>query len=108
MDFQLVQGTLLVPTIVPSNTACSPGGYGCFNYFNYQTGGPSSLTSDIVSQYYNSPIVGMNVLYIGGQPMVEIVTSNNPTPTPPPSAAALPAGIGRVYPDTGSVARVDP
>ena len=39
IDFQLVQGTLLVATIVPSNTVCSPGGYGWLNYFNYKTGG---------------------------------------------------------------------
>jgi type IV pilus assembly protein PilY1 len=94
VDFQLVQGTLLVPTIVPSNTACSPGGYGYLNFFNYQTGGPPSLTSNIVSQYYNSPIVGMNVLFIGGQPMVEIVTSNNPTPTPPPTQPPFQQGSG--------------
>ncbi len=86
VDFQLVQGTLLAPTIVPSNTACSPGGYGWLNYFNYQTGGPVNPNNPIVAQYYNSPIVGLNVLYINGQPMVETVTSNNPTPTAPPSA----------------------
>jgi type IV pilus assembly protein PilY1 len=93
VDFKLVQGTLLAPTIVPSATACSPGGYGWFNYFNYETGGPVDTTG-IVSQYYDSPIVGMNVIYIGGNPIVEIVTSNNPTPTPPPNATPFRQGSG--------------
>ena len=93
VDFKLVQGTLLVPTIVPSATACSPGGYGWLNYFNYETGGAIDSTG-IVSQYYDSPIVGMNVIYINGQPMVEIVTSNNPTPTPPPQEPPFRQGSG--------------
>lgn len=94
VDFQLVQGTLLVPTIVPSNTACSPGGYGWLNYFNYKTGGPVDPNNPVVSQYYDSPIVGMNVLYINGQPKVETVTSNNPTPTAPPTQPPFQQGSG--------------
>lgn len=94
VDFQLVQGTLLVPTIVPSNTACSPGGYGWLNYFNYKTGGPVDPNNPIVSQYFDSPIVGMNVLYINGQPKVETVTSNNPTPTAPPTQPPFQQGSG--------------
>ncbi len=39
IDSKLVQGILIVPTIVPSNTACSPGGYGWLNYFDYTTCG---------------------------------------------------------------------
>lgn len=93
VDFKLVQGTLLVPTIVPSSTACSPGGYGWLNYFNYETGGAVDSTN-IVSQYYSAPIVGINVIYISGQPMVEIVTSNNPTPTPPPLEPPFRQGSG--------------
>jgi type IV pilus assembly protein PilY1 len=94
VDFQLVQGTLIAPTIVPSSSACSPGGYGWFNYFNYKTGGPVDTSNPIVSQYYNSPIVGMNVLYINGQPKVEVVTSNNPTPTAPPTQPPFQQGSG--------------
>ena len=80
IDGKLVQGTLLVPTIVPSNTVCAPGGYGWLNYFNYQTGS-SVDTSGIVSSSYSNTIVGVNVLYINGSPIVEAVTSNDPTPT---------------------------
>jgi type IV pilus assembly protein PilY1 len=98
IDSKLVSGTLLVPTIVPSNTACSPGGYGWLNYFNYSTGGvvnaPSNTTASIK---VDAPIVGVNVLYIQGQPQVRIVTSTNPTPTTPSGAASFfgapPAGF---------------
>jgi len=87
IDSKLVSGTLLVPTIVPSNTACSPGGYGWLNYFNYLTGGvvnsPSNTTASIK---VDAPIVGLNVLYIQGTPQVRIVTSSNPTPTKPAGA----------------------
>ena len=31
----------------------------------------------------NNPIVGINVLFVGGKPVVNIVTSGNPTPTFP-------------------------
>jgi type IV pilus assembly protein PilY1 len=80
IDGRLVQGTLLVATIVPSNTVCAPGGYGWLNFFNYQTGS-SVDTSGVVSVSYNNTIVGINVLYINGVPVVETVTSNDPTPT---------------------------
>ena len=80
IDGKLVQGTLLVATIVPSNTVCAPGGYGWLNYFNYLTGS-SVDTSGIVSSSYSNTIVGINVLYINGTPIIEAVTSNDPTPT---------------------------
>jgi len=83
IDSKLVQGTLLVPTIVPSNTVCSPGGYGWLNYFNYETGCAVDTTTNLASQKYDSTIVGVNVIYIGGNPLVEVVTSTNPTPEKP-------------------------
>ncbi len=79
-DSKLVQGTLLVPTTVPSNTACSPGGYGWLNFIDYKTG-RSVDSTNLVSVKYDSPIVGLNVIYIQGVPKVAVVTSNNPTPT---------------------------
>lgn len=86
IDSRLVLGTLIVPTIVPSSTVCSPGGYGWLNYFNYENGWPvrdatpAGSVNVNVSVKYDSTIVGVNVVYIGGKPIVEIVTSNNPTP----------------------------
>lgn len=80
IESRLVQGTLLVATIVPSNSVCSPGGYGWLNFFDYLTG--SSIdSSNIVSASYSNTIVGINVLYINGAPVIETVTSNDPTPT---------------------------
>ncbi len=76
VDGTLVQGMLLVPSIVPTNTICSPGGYGWLNYFNYKTGGVTSVKFD-------STIVGLNVIFIAGKPLVEVVTSTDPTPTKP-------------------------
>jgi len=92
IDSKLVAGTLITSTIVPSNTVCSPGGYGWLNYFNYSTGGavnaPSNTTA---STKVDAPIVGVNVLYIEGTPQIRIVTSTNPTPSRP-SGGNLPFG----------------
>ncbi len=86
IDSELVQGTLLVPTIVPSNTVCSPGGYGWLNSFNYETGCAVDTTTNLSSQKYDSTIVGINIVYINNSPVVEIVTSTNPTPEIPTNA----------------------
>ena len=93
IESRLVQGVLLVATIVPSNSVCSPGGYGWLNFLNYQTGGPID-TSGIASNWYSNSIVGMNVLYINGVPVVETVTSNNPTPTVDPNVPIPPKKTG--------------
>lgn len=82
IDSKLVQGVLLVPTIIPSNTVCSPGGYGWLNYFGYDTG---STTSGYASIKYDSPIVGTNIIYINNKPIVSVVTSAHPTPDQPTS-----------------------
>ena len=79
IDARLVLGTLLVPSIVPSATECSPGGSGWLNFFDYRTGA-SVTTSGISSGKYDSPIVGVNVLFIDGNPVVEVVTATEPTP----------------------------
>jgi len=98
IDSKLVEGTLLVPTIVPSSTVCSPGGYGWLNYFDYKTGLaviPGNTGVGVASAKYDSTIVGVNVIFIGGEPKVEIVTSTNPTPELDPNVTfnATPAGF---------------
>jgi type IV pilus assembly protein PilY1 len=80
IDSSLVQGVLVVPSIVPSNTACSPGGHGWLNFFNYKTGGAIDTNTMLASVKYDSTIVGINIVYIGGQPKVAVVTSTDPTP----------------------------
>lgn len=81
IEGRLVQGTLLIATIVPSNTVCAPGGYGWLNFFDYQSGSSIDTASGIVSASYDNTIVGLNVLYINGAPVIETVTSNDPTPS---------------------------
>jgi type IV pilus assembly protein PilY1 len=78
---QLVFGTLLLPTTVPTNTLCSPGGYGWLNFLDYKTG--ASVGGTLAATKTNAPIVGINVLYVKGKPVVNIVTADNPTPTFP-------------------------
>lgn len=87
IDGQLVQGTLIFPSIVPLNTACSPGGYGWLNFLDYQTGCAVGSVAGIKT---DSSIVGVNVIYIEGPngpgPVIEIVTATNPTPEIPNDA----------------------
>lgn len=79
---QLVFGTLIVPSIVPAadpaTAECSPGGYGWINFLNFKTGG--IVASATIGARTNAPVVGINVLYVNGQPKVSIVTADDPTP----------------------------
>jgi len=78
---QLVLGTLLVPTTVPTSSACQPAGYGWLTFLDYETGtAVNNLGSNVVSLRTNAPTVGFNVVYIDGKPKVSIVTADNPTP----------------------------
>lgn len=78
----LDSGLLIVPSTVPSDTVCSPGGYGWLNYFNYLNGNNGD---GIVSEKFNAPIVGVNVYYTpDGKRHVSVVTSDKPTPEKPP------------------------
>jgi type IV pilus assembly protein PilY1 len=88
IESRLVQGTLVVATIVPSNTVCAPGGYSWLNFFNYLTGGP---VDTIVSERYDNPIVGINYFVNGDGTSISIVDSsgnnlldNNIIAPPPP------------------------
>jgi type IV pilus assembly protein PilY1 len=98
IDARLVQGTLLVPSIVPSSTVCSPGGYGWLNFFDYKTGGAIAPIPGIpmASTKYDATIVGVNVLFIQGSPIVEVVTSTNPTPKKDPDVQFRAAAAGFV------------
>jgi len=84
----------VVPSIVPSSTACSPGGSGWLNFFDYKTGGPVNATPGISGVKYDSTIVGVNVLFIGGNPIVEVVTSTDPTPSKDPNVEFKAAAAG--------------
>lgn len=84
IDSRLIEGTLILPTIVPSNTVCTPGGFGWLNFLNFETGGAIDATGKAGAKY-DSTIVGVNVIFIGGKPIVETVTSTNPTPEKDPN-----------------------
>lgn len=81
IDPVLDSGILFVPTTVPSNAVCSPGGYGWLNYFNYANG---TNPNSVVSQKFNAPIVGLNIFYIKGGRKIGVVTADDGTPKPPP------------------------
>jgi type IV pilus assembly protein PilY1 len=59
---QLVSGSLLVPTVVPEVTVCTPGGYSWFNYF--RPGGGAFNSTNVASTKADSVIVGFNVYHI--------------------------------------------
>jgi type IV pilus assembly protein PilY1 len=82
VDSQLILGTLLVPSIVPSNTVCAPGGTGWLNFVDYRTGqGREDSLNQYASLKTNAPIVGFNVITLpSGKKSVSIVTSDDPTP----------------------------
>ncbi len=89
VDGKLDQGLLIVPSIVPSNTACAPGGHGWLNYFDYETGG--AITSNIVSHRYDTTIAGIFDYYIEGKLNVKVVLSNGKIEdgnVPPPASAS--------------------
>jgi type IV pilus assembly protein PilY1 len=80
IDPLLVNGVLLAPTIVPSSTSCSPGGYGWFNFFNYKTGGAVAIAAGLVSEKSNAPVVGFNIMYdSAGNPVVGKTLADDPT-----------------------------
>jgi type IV pilus assembly protein PilY1 len=80
LDPLLVNGVLLMPSLMPNSTSCLGGGYGWFNYFNYKSGGTPIPGTNLVSEKMNTPAVGFNVLYKDGKPSVSVVGSNDPTP----------------------------
>lgn len=74
IDSKLIFGTLVIPSIVPANTACTPGGYGWINFLDYLTG--TAVTSDkLSSSKFDSPVVGINEMYIDGDPVMGVVTA---------------------------------
>ncbi|MFV1921090.1 MAG: pilus assembly protein [Methylotenera sp.] len=76
----LVLGTLLVPTTVPTSSACQPAGYGWFNFFDYKTGLAVTPSAGFVSERTSAPSVGFNIVYVDGKPKVSNVLADNPNP----------------------------
>lgn len=80
VDPIIESGTLLVPTIVPTSTACSPGGYSWLNYLDYKSGSYVSGSASTGTKI-SAPIVCINIIYTSNKLVVSVVTSKNPTPT---------------------------
>lgn len=86
---KLASGTLVVPTMVPSSTACSPGGYGWINYINANNGGavlPTTTGTVLLGTKTHSIPVGINIMYIAGRPKVSFTGASNATPQLDPNA----------------------
>lgn len=89
----LVLGTLLVPTTVPTSSACQPAGYGWLSYFDYRTG-LAVKDDNLVSQMFSAPVVGFNVVYIDGKPKVNVVKADDPNPELVPGIPFSGSGSG--------------
>jgi type IV pilus assembly protein PilY1 len=88
VDGKLIQGVLIVPSTVPSATACSPGGHGWLNYFDYETGG--SIGTSTISRKYDAIIAGITYYFVNGQLQVKVVLTNGDIPDgdPPPTGSS--------------------
>lgn len=91
---RLVLGTMMVPTTVPTSSACQPAGYGWFNYLDYKTGLAVTPSAGVVSSRTSSPTVGFNVVYINGKPKVSVVAADDPTPKLIPDIPFSGSGTG--------------
>ena len=77
---------------MPSNTACSPGGYGWINYVDYRTGSTVATGSN-VGMKTSSPIVGTSYVVINNTPIPYIITSGSPPLVPPIPFSSLNQGF---------------
>jgi type IV pilus assembly protein PilY1 len=70
VDMLLAQGTLLVPTNVPTNGICEAGGYSWLNFLNYKTGSYVPGATSAGTWSGNDLTTGINLVWIKGQPVV--------------------------------------
>jgi type IV pilus assembly protein PilY1 len=92
VDPRLLQGTLLVLSNIPENTACTPGGFAFLNFFDFRTGSyvPGSTIAGV---YISSFGVGVNVVTIDGKPEAIVTTSKKEYPNfDPPISSSNPTG----------------
>ncbi|KQV54359.1 hypothetical protein ASE26_01210 [Duganella sp. Root198D2] len=79
VDPQVFEDTFVVPTVVPSASACQPGGFSWMYQFTTSGGKPAGNTS--LGTRLTSPIVGMTVsLLPSGKPVVVAVTADGKRP----------------------------
>ena len=81
VDPRLEYGVVILPTTIPTSTACSPGGSGWLNFLAYQTGAAVPGVKDgAVAQKSNTPVVGVNIISVGGATKASTVEAGDPTP----------------------------
>lgn len=90
IDGILDAGVIIMPTTIPTSSACTPGGYSFNNFFDYKTGAPAS--GSLVSTRYDSLIVGISRFFIDGKIVNQVVTSDgkiqNEKNLDPPSSSS--------------------
>jgi len=79
VDPQLQKGTLIVASNVPNTDACSAGGFGLLNFFDYKSGQaiPTSAGGAVTFQYTGGLIVGVNYAITTGGDSKAIVTGSD-------------------------------
>ncbi len=89
VDPRLEFGTLIVPTTVPTSTACTPDGYGWINFVDYKTGkAVANATNAVAGVKTNTPPVGINIVMLpDGTIVASVVETGDPTPKPVPDVA---------------------
>ncbi len=88
VDPQLVSGTLLVASNIPSSSSCAAGGTSFINFMDYLTGGfvgsstsPSDTdTNSASSSRLGAIIVGFVVLKLSSGKAVNVTLADSPTP----------------------------
>lgn len=101
VDIQLQLGTLVVASNVPSNNACTIGGYSWLNYFNYATGlAVAGATNDALGQRAigssgtDALTVGFNVVRLPSGKTIVIGMNNLGEPIAGGGAFATPGPQG--------------
>ncbi len=79
VDPKLFDGTLLIPTVVPTASDCQPGGYSWMYMFN-EAGGASTKDGTLGTRV-SSPVVGMTVSRLSsGKPVLFVITADGKRP----------------------------
>ncbi len=76
VDMNLTFGTLSVASNVPASSACTSGGYGWLNFIDFETGLGVDGETIVSVKNANAPIVGINVIYVDGKLVANIVSSS--------------------------------
>ena len=96
VDPKLQLGTLIIGSNVPSNNACTAGGFSFLNFLDYRTGSyiPSAGSNIAGQRVGNSLLVGINVVRLpNGKTVAIATTSDNQHPTLyPPFQSPNPVG----------------